>query len=74
MMTAPPELPILTIREAADLLKVCERTILTWKAEGRLPAMPYPGRITRFRRRDCLALVGADLDRRPLITGAAQPA
>jgi excisionase family DNA binding protein len=74
LTTSSPDLPILTIREAAELLRVSERKIMQWKAEGRLQAMTYPGRITRFRRRDCLALVsGADLGRQPLF-GAAGPA
>ena len=73
LMTSPPELTILTIREASELLRVSERQVMKWKADGLLPAMAYPGRITRFRRQDCLALVSAaDPARRPII-GSAQP-
>jgi excisionase family DNA binding protein len=51
-----PEPKILTVREAAELLRVTERCIAQWKADGRLPAMKLGGYI-RFKREDVLALL-----------------
>jgi excisionase family DNA binding protein len=35
--SAAPE-QLLTVEEVADLLKVCQRTVWRWVAQGRLPA------------------------------------
>jgi excisionase family DNA binding protein len=43
---------LLTVAEAAALLKVSRHTIYRWIAEGRLPAVRYSRRIVRLRRRD----------------------
>jgi excisionase family DNA binding protein len=43
---------LLTVAEAAKLLKVTRHTIYRWIAEGRLPAVRYSRRIVRVRRRD----------------------
>jgi excisionase family DNA binding protein len=43
---------LLTVAEAAKLLKVSRHTIYRWIAEGRLPAVRYSRRIVRLRRGD----------------------
>jgi excisionase family DNA binding protein len=48
---------ILTTREAADLLRVSERSIERWRAQGKLPTMNLSGKWVRFRREDVLALL-----------------
>jgi excisionase family DNA binding protein len=48
---------ILTTREAADLLRVSERSIERWRAQGRLPTMNLSRKWVRFRRTDVLALL-----------------
>lgn len=40
---------VLTLREAAGLLRVCERTLRTRVAEGSIP-FSRVGRVLRFRR------------------------
>ena len=43
---------LLTVAEAAALLKVTRHTIYRWIAEGRLPAARYSPRVLRVRRED----------------------
>lgn len=43
---------MLTVAEAAKLLKVSRHTIYRWISEGRLPAQRYSRRTLRVRRRD----------------------
>jgi excisionase family DNA binding protein len=58
-MTRNNEPAILTIREAADLLRVSERAIDRSREQGKLPTMILNGRWKRFRREDLLALLTA---------------
>lgn len=60
-LTTPLPAPILTIREAAELLRVSVRTLRRWALEGRLRVRrTHPGRGGRILidRRDALAVVG----------------
>jgi excisionase family DNA binding protein len=43
---------LLTVAEAAKLLKVTRHTIYRWISEGRLPAVRYSPRVLRVRRQD----------------------
>jgi len=43
---------LLTVAEAAALLKVTRHTVYRWIAEGRLPAVRYSRRVVRVRRAD----------------------
>ncbi len=43
---------LLTVAEAAALLKVTRHTIYRWISEGRLPAVRYSRRVLRVRRGD----------------------
>jgi excisionase family DNA binding protein len=43
---------LLTVAEAAKLLKVTRHTIYRWITEGRLPAARYSRRVIRLRRED----------------------
>jgi excisionase family DNA binding protein len=61
-------LSILTTREAADLLRVSERSIERWRAQGKLPTMNLSKKWVRFRRADVLAMLEPRLH-----LGAAQP-
>ena len=58
-MTQTYEPSILTTREAADLLRVSERSIERWRAQGRLPTMNLSGKWVQFRRADVLALLSS---------------
>jgi excisionase family DNA binding protein len=46
----------LTTREAAELLRVTERTILNFRKAGKLPYQKLGSQV-RFRREHCLALM-----------------
>jgi excisionase family DNA binding protein len=48
---------ILTIREAAQLLRVSQRTIRRWIADGRLPASRLSSRLIRIYYHDIVALM-----------------
>jgi excisionase family DNA binding protein len=48
---------VLTAEEAADLLKVSEKTVLKMAREGQLPARKV-GRAWRFCRTDLLSFLG----------------
>ena len=56
-MSHPYEPSILTTREAADLLRVSERSIERWRAQGKLPTMNLSNKWVRFRRADVLAML-----------------
>ncbi len=43
---------LLTVAEAAKLLKVTRHTLYRWIAEGRLPAVRHSRRVIRLRRKD----------------------
>ncbi len=43
---------LLTVAEAAKLLKVTPHTVYRWIAVGRLPAVKYSRRVIRIRRED----------------------
>jgi excisionase family DNA binding protein len=47
----------LSTREAADLLRVTERSILNFRQRGRLPFMKMDSGAVRFRREHVLALM-----------------
>jgi excisionase family DNA binding protein len=50
---------LLTVAEAAKLLKVTPHTIYRWIAEGRLPAHRYSRRVIRLRRSDVEGFISA---------------
>ena len=54
---------ILTVDEAAALLKVTTRTIRSWVAKRQIPFFRLNGRMIRFRRSSLLAWA-EDLERR----------
>jgi excisionase family DNA binding protein len=65
---------ILTIKEAAELLRCTERSIQRWHRSGKLPSFKLGVNYTRFRRDDVLAML-SPVERRTLsIIGAAQAA
>jgi excisionase family DNA binding protein len=68
-MNQTHEPSILTVREAADLLRVSERSLVRWRAQGLLPTMSLNGRRVRFRRSDVLALLSPGV--RPSMFGRA---
>lgn len=43
---------LLTSIEVAEMLRVHRATVLRWAREGRIRALPLPGRGVRFRRSD----------------------
>lgn len=47
---------LISVKEAADLLRVSRRTIVRWMDEGLLPAYAVAGRV-RLVRSDVLALI-----------------
>jgi excisionase family DNA binding protein len=51
-MNPAPGLDLLTMREAAELLKVSEVTVARWLKQGRLPAYRVGPRAVRLRRED----------------------
>jgi excisionase family DNA binding protein len=55
---------ILTRAEAASLLRVPERTLDRWRAEGKLKAF-YLGRHARFHRSDVEAMFSTTAPKRP---------
>ena len=63
---------ILTRAEAASLLRVPERTLDRWRAEGKLKAF-YLGRHARFHKSDVEGLFSTTAPRRPMF-GRALPA
>lgn len=44
--------PVLTTSEAADYLRVSERTLIRWRVHRRGPMWTYAGRQVRYRRAD----------------------
>lgn len=46
---------LLTIREAAKMMRVCERTVMRFYQEDGLAVFHLPGNITRLRRSDVIA-------------------
>lgn len=50
------DLTYLTIKEAAEYLRVTERSIMRFRASGRLPALKLSG-FTRFKREDVAKLL-----------------
>jgi excisionase family DNA binding protein len=50
---------LLTVAEAAKLLKVTRHTIYRWVAEGRVPAVRHSRRVIRLRRGDLAKLHGS---------------
>ena len=60
-----PEVELLTVREAAQLLDVCQQTIHDWKRRGMLPYHKLGGR-TYIKRADLLqALQGHQRTAKP---------
>jgi predicted DNA-binding transcriptional regulator AlpA len=47
-----PDDALLTEVEAADLLRMSERTLQAWRGQGRGPAFVRAGRAIRYRRSD----------------------
>jgi excisionase family DNA binding protein len=66
---------LLTVAEAAALLKVSRHTIYRWIAEGRLPAVRYSRRVVRLRRHEVEGMngqgFGADEEGPPKGSGQA---
>src|SRR5215211_5666680 len=56
-MSTAPELDLLTMREAAELLRVSEVTVARWLKQGRLPAYRVGPRAVRVRRADVERMV-----------------
>lgn len=61
-MVAETEHELLTIREAADFLRVSEVTISRWIKQGRLPALRVGPRAIRIRRDDLDELITESVD------------
>ncbi|MBI4505056.1 MAG: helix-turn-helix domain-containing protein [Chloroflexi bacterium] len=57
MATAPLDMELLTVAEAAELLKVSAVTLRRWLRQGRLPAYRLGPRQVRVRRGDLAALL-----------------
>lgn len=57
MADAPPLPPLLMIPEAAEFLRVTERTVYRHLASGALPSVQF-GRSRRIRREDLEAFIG----------------
>ncbi len=57
MMAANPDMDLLTIAEAAELLKVSTVTLHRWLKEGRIPVFRLGPRQLRLRRRDLAKLL-----------------
>jgi len=51
---------LLTVKEAAAILKVTPHTIYRWVGEGRLPAVRHSRRVLRLRRSDVETQVTVD--------------
>ncbi len=52
----PPETVLLTSRDAAALLAVCEKTLWTLREDGKIAAVQL-GRAIRYSKRDLLAFI-----------------
>jgi excisionase family DNA binding protein len=63
--------PFLTVKEAAELLRVEPRTLQYWEKSGRIQALRISGRGVRFRREDVLALISSDPRPRAGVFGRA---
>src|SRR5947209_8725311 len=57
---ATQEDELLTVAEAARLLRVTPHTIYRWISAERLPAVRYSSRVLRIRRRDLESFGGSD--------------
>ncbi len=56
---AEDSMTLLTVAEACDMLKLAERTVRLWMAEGKLPYVRLgdsKGAPVRLRKRDVIAL------------------
>lgn len=56
---------LLTVAEVADRLRITDETVHRWARDGKLPYVPLPSGIKRFRREDIEAIeagvVGSDV-------------
>lgn len=51
------QLPVLlTVPEVAERLRLSDETVHRWAREGKLPFVPLPGGMKRFRREDIEAI------------------
>jgi len=65
---------LLTVSEAAKLLKVTPHTIYRWIGQGRLPAVRYSRRVVRLRRSDVTSAPGkSSLGNTAVSGGAVHP-
>lgn len=59
--TSRPDDALLTEVEAADLLRMSERTLQAWRTQARGPTFVRAGRAIRYRRSDLLAWIEAHI-------------
>jgi len=58
--TATMDQELLTVSEAAKLLRVQTSTVRSWVLQRRIPFVKL-GRLVRIRQADCMALINASL-------------
>ena len=63
--------PYLTVKEAAELLRVEPRTLSYWTKAGRIQPFRVNGNGIRYRREDVLALISTDPRPRAALFGRA---
>jgi excisionase family DNA binding protein len=63
--------PFLTMREAAEVLRIEPRTLQYWVRQGRIQQLQISGRGVRFRKDEVLALISSDPRTRPAVFGRA---
>ena len=49
--------PLVSVKDAAELLGTCENTIRNWIAQGKLPALRVGGHLIRIRTVDLAAII-----------------
>jgi excisionase family DNA binding protein len=64
--------PWLTMREAAEVLRIEPRTLQYWVKQGRIQQLLISGRGVRFRKEAVLAMVGTDPRPRAGVFGNAR--
>lgn len=57
-MAQLPEL--MTVAEVAEVLRIADETVHRWAREGKLPYVPMPSGLKRFRRADIESLLRGD--------------
>lgn len=49
--------PLLSVKEAADIVGTCQNTIRNWIAQSKLPAVRVGVRLIRIRRADLATMI-----------------